>query len=596
MLRSSRDLPTPPFVDLLDAPYGRRGSYFSFAGDNLGEDLLGKNNLWLANTRTTYGNNFNAPNGFRQIKLNIFKDGFVRPGILTTTPYEVKLVNDFGEIDFVIAERRLVLAKGSNGVSLQLTPGGTQQAGVVFFALPTAIDQHDEIGSRLVTFGASKVLLIPLKGTLTVNGPTILVTPDESGEFLLGIEEWTHDPTRRPTSEYPTYEQGLASVKEDFDSYCAKVCPKLPPKYEPKRLQALWQSWNMTVEPDGESDYKHTMVKMIHCIFEAAFVWQQPKQAIWLSNDLPLAWSVYTSSFDQMDANGRIVDALTYRAQPSDGLKPPVHGAALLWLMKNRDLSNVPDKEHVWERLAKWTSYWLNFRDIDKDGVVEYQNIIETGWEDSASFRVGFPNASPDLNALIALCMEALAKFGRYIGKDEAICAEWESKSKALIAKIPEKFWDGKKWFAFNADNGAKSDSDTIALYITLMLGERLPKEIIDKSIENIFREGGFDTPFGLASEALDSPYFGHGFTQGSVITPAQMLMVLAFEECGRPDLAKSVANKYCAILRDYGFFHIHNAYTGHEDRSLTAFGERGLFWSAWASSCYFYLAERYGE
>jgi hypothetical protein len=82
----------------------------------------------------------------------------------------------------------------------------------------------------------------------------------------------------------------------------------------------------------------------------------------------------------------------------------------------------------------------------------------------------------------------------------------------------------------------------------------------------------------------------------GSVITPAQFLMALALEACGRSDLAKSVANKYCAALQAHGFFHIYNSMTGLEDRSLTAFGEVGLFWSAWASSCFFYFAEKYGE
>ena len=33
-----------------------------------------------------------------------------------------------------------------------------------------------------------------------------------------------------------------------------------------------------------------------------------------------------------------------------------------------------------------------------------------------------------------------------------------------------------------------------------------------------------------------------------------------------------------CAILCEYGQFHIHNAMTGREDRSLTAFKKQGLF------------------
>jgi hypothetical protein len=72
--------------------------------------------------------------------------------------------------------------------------------------------------------------------------------------------------------------------------------------------------------------------------------------------------------------------------------------------------------------------------------------------------------------------------------------------------------------------------------------------------------------------------------------------MVLALEECGRSDLAKSVANNYATALMNHGYFHIYNSLTGKEERSLTAFGERGLFWSAWASSCFFYFAQKYGD
>ena len=56
------------------------------------------------------------------------------------------------------------------------------------------------------------------------------------------------------------------------------------------------------------------------------------------------------------------------------------------------------------------------------------------------------------------------------------------------------------------------------------------------------------------------------------------------------------MANRYCAALRAHGFFHIYNALSGREDRSLTVCGERGLFWSAWTSSCYLFLADRYGR
>jgi glycogen debranching enzyme len=282
---------------------------------------------------------------------------------------------------------------------------------------------------------------------------------------------------------------------------------------------------------------------------------------------------------------------------PSDGLKPPVHGICLTWLMENGILKDIPkeSKAKVLDGLIKWTEYFVNFRDKDKDGLVEFQSFLETGWEDAPYYNIGFPCASPDLNALLALQMEAVAKLGREVGRPETECADWEKRSAALIKKIVEKLWDGERFFAFNAETGKKSDSNTIALYMPLLLGKRLPQNIIEKCLAQLFAPGGFDTPYGLASESLDSVYFAHGFTRGSIITPAEFLMCLAFEACARPDLAKATANKYCAALREHGFFHINNALTGNADRSLTAFGERGLFWTAWTSSCYFYLAGKYG-
>ncbi|MDR2356846.1 MAG: hypothetical protein LBD92_01990 [Oscillospiraceae bacterium] len=584
------------FVDLLEAPFSRRGSFLAFANDVKGEDLIGKCTLWLCNCRinmNAMSSDLNASNGFRQVKLELVKDGKTLPALISTTPYEVVLESRHGSVRFCIGERKLVMCGGEDGLTLRVTPTPR-------FLLPSVVDLMEDCGALVAGFGVTRLLMMPVVGSLRAGAGFADMEPDENGVLRLALEEYMIDPVHRAAKDYPDYDACVKSVKADFDGYCARLFPSLPAAYEPKRLQALWQTWNMTVEPDGESDYKHTMVKMIHSIFEAAFVWQQPMQAVWLSSDLELAWNIFISGFDYLDANGRMVDALGYRASVGgEGLKPPVHGMALLWLMKRRDFASIPkeSKETVWEGMRRWTEYFMKFRDKDHDGVAEFQNILETGWEDAPYYdTIGCPCASPDLNAFIALSMEAVAALGRDIGKPEEICAEWEKRSAELVGKIVEKFWDGERWFAFNARTGERSNTSTIPLYVPLILGRRLPQEIIDKSIEFMFGPDGFSTPYGLATEGVTSDYFKHGFTQGSIIVPAEFIMVLALEACGRSDLAARVANDYCAALRDGGFYHIHNALTGKGDRSLTAFGEPGLFWSAWASSCYLYLASEYGN
>ena len=583
------------FVDPLDSPLSRRGSFIAFANSTNGENLYGKCTLWLCNCRIgmfAMSGDLHAPNGFRAIKLELVKNGRVLPVLIETTPYEVVLKSQHGEMRFTIAERKLAIGKSTDGLTLRITPkdGGMMRESIT--------ETFDELGTKTCGFGATRLLMVPFEGMLSNCGSYAQITPNEKGETIIGLEDFVLDAIARPIYEYPSYEEGLASVKADFDGFCESVCPSVPDEFESGRLQALWQTWSMIVDPDGESDYKRTMVKMVHSIFEAAFVWQQPMQAVWLSGNEALAWEIFCSGFEYLDKNGRMVDALSYRLfYGSDALKPPVHGMCLLWLMDNIDMSKISkeSKEFVWEGLRRWTEYFFKFRDYDKDGLPEFLQTIETGWEDAPYYAtIGFPSSSPDLNSMLALSLEALAKLGRDIGKEETVCTEYEIRSKSTIDKIVEKYWNGKTWFAFNSKTGAKSDTSTISLYVPLILGKRLPQEIIDKSIEFMFAPGGMFTDYGLASEALNSDYFIHGFTQGSVIAPAQFLMVLGLEECGRSDLAQKVAHNYCKTMRDNGFYHIHNALTGKADRSLTAFGEPGLFWSAWASSGYFWMANRY--
>ena len=121
-------------------------------------------------------------------------------------------------------------------------------------------------------------------------------------------------------------------------------------------------------------------------------------------------------------------------------------------------------------------------------------------------------------------------------------------------------------------------------------------KEILAIAEEKDCAVGAFNTPNGYATEALDSPYLRHGFAAGSVITPTHFFVPLALEACGRPEEAREAARGYCRTLLRCGMFHTCNAITGREDRGLTAFGEKQLFWSAWTSSCYLFLAEQYGS
>ena len=585
------------FIDLLDTPYSRRGSYMSFANDNNGINVKGKSNLWLCNSRSLgYAmTSMGAQNNYRQVLLQPILNGRPVAAFINNTPYEVILETDWGEIRFCLGEKKMVMIRGEKGLGLRITPPAPRFRGPISLAQPGAE------GRRLIEFNMSNLVITPIAGKLKAFPAWLDLTPDENGVIQAAIDDCPIDPELRGVEEFPSYDECVAAVKSEFDSFCEAVMPELPEPYEEKRLQALWQTWNMMVGPDDENDYRRPMVKMIHCIFEQAFAWQMPMQAICMNRDPKLAWDVFCSCFQYQDRHGRLSDAVPYKDVPGrPAMKPPIQGMGLLWLMDHGviDAAAPSEEDRQWmlQRMIRWTEYYYNFRDSDGDGLCEYYRALETGWEDAPQYQLGYPLASPDLNTFLALQLEAIARFGALCGMPEEERQGYMARSKKLIGQIVERFWDGEGWFAFNTETGQRSDCDNISLYIPMLLGDRLPKEITEKCIAGLFRQGGFDSQCGLTSEALDSRYYRGGFSSGSVITPAQFFFCLALEDLGRRDLAEKVARAYCGALKDHGFYHIYNPLNGCEDRTLTAYGEKGLFWSAWTSSCYFFLADRYGR
>ncbi len=578
------------FVDPLSAPFSRRGSDMAFANANNGGSQYGKNTLYLMTCRG--GVNaaaFGAQNGCRQVTLELLDQGQKLPTVISTTEAEVILESQKGSARFCIGERKVILGKGTDGLSLRITPSrGAFGAG--------ALELGE--GNWRFPFGEMTGLLVPLRGSVTgLPGGALLLNPDEQGVFTFAIEEFSVDPSPRPKGDYPDYDAAVQAVQKEFDDFCADVYPSLPAEFEPMRRQALWNTWSLMQDPDGESAYQHTMVNMMRIIFESAFGWQQAMQAIWLSRDPRLAWNVLRSSFDEQDKNGRIKDSISFRSTTGMGMKPPFQGVALDWLMDNCDLSCITkeEKKDLYDRMARWVEFFFNFRDLDRDGVWENQGPVETGWEDASYFYVGFPLACPDMNAYTVRLMDALARLGREIGEPEADCLVWNAWADKLTQQIIDMFWTGERWVAVNPRTGKKADPLSLPIFGALILGDRLPKEILEKTVDFIWKNG-FVTDYGFASESVDSPYFHHGFTGGSVIVPAQLIFCLALEAAGRFDLAKEMGLRYARALRDNGMFHILNAFTGEGERGLVAFGEKQLFWSSWASSCYLFFAERYGK
>jgi hypothetical protein len=573
-------------------PFSRRGSYICLANANGGSPQRGSAQLWLSTARMRRNDRNNGSifteNHFRQIRVEIIKDGAAVEASISTSPYELILSSDIGEARFCIGDEKYLSCRSEDGIALRLTHGVDTQ---LLMGAPFT-DLFD--GSFRSSFGNYFMLFTPLAGLIRASdGPSVELLPDADGVLEVVMEEALVNPKRR--ERYMSYDECVSAVKADYDAFAETILPKIDGALARRAPQAAWTLWGLTSVPDGETVYRRRMIRMIRSSFEAAFSWQHGMHAVFFSSyDLKFAWELLLSCFDCQDSTGRIADSLAYDG-PGDTMKPPVQGLGYLWLARRYDISIFPkdEMEFLWNGMERWTRFHLEYRDLDGDGIFENQSAGETGWEAASYFNLGFPLASPDTNAYLALQMEALADLGRRIGKDEKTCAYWENMTKQTVDKIVSMFWDSDAgcWNAVNIMTKNRAGALSAVPACTLVLGGRLPRDVVDKTVAHIFDSPGFLTPFGVASESQSSPYFNNNWCSGSIDTPIQALLLMALEDCGMHERARDLARRYLSVFDENRMMHIHDSKTGAPVDSIRFFTEETLFNSGWTAGCYIFCA-----
>jgi glycogen debranching enzyme len=158
--------------------------------------------------------------------------------------------------------------------------------------------------------------------------------------------------------------------------------------------------------------------------------------------------------------------------------------------------------------------------------------------------------------------MEVLAEIAGKIGKkDEA--EEWRLQSEQLLTGMIEHFWDGERFTAKRSGTHEVIESDSLVLSIPLILGKRLPGDILEKLIEGV-KDKGFLTKHGLATELPSSPFYREdGYWRGPIWAPTTLLVVDGLLSAGEQELALEIARRFCAMANKSGMAENYNALTG---------------------------------
>ena len=559
--------------NLGQVPFSRYGSYFAIS--QITEGFRATSVPPGVYLRTVHGDAYQK----EILQIELIKGDSSIPFEIKASPERLRLEAEEGYVEICIPEPKVVRFKGK-GVGLRLS---SNRATAFDNAIPSSNDRWviNTFNSRV------QLMMVPLKGRSSIDAPwnglrcsllKIDIFPEDI-EFECAIEEFYSAWYPHP---YNDFEEDVKRVREDFISFLNKM-PEVPEEFSQARELAGYINWASVVEPNGL--IKRPAMLMSKNWMTNVWSWDHCFNAIALSYKYPeLAWDQLMIMFDHQDENGAIPDSINDYIVVWNFCKPPIHGWALKKMLENTDYIDRKRLLEIYEPLCRWTNWWLNYRDYDNDGIPQYNHGNDSGWDNSTVFIERPPIESPDLTAFLVIQMEVLSEVADRLGR-KAEAQMWKEKSHTLLDKLLKHSLKDDKLSALQSGTHKPISSQSLLLYIPILLAKRLPEKVLENLIKGL-KENDMITDYGLATESIKSPYYeSDGYWRGPIWAPSTMLIVDGLKESGETSLAKDIVLKFANMCSKSGFAENYDALTGEglRDRAYT-----------WTSSVFLILAHEY--
>ena len=544
-----------------DIPFGRYGSYLTLMDEGTPENgslILASTHAMLANAQTAAGKSRSI-----LMHFSLCSQGVPVPYRAIGTPSKVILKCDAGKAELTIDSHECVRIR-AEGVEL---------------CAEALTNMHEIAKSRndgsweICFLPAWKLLIQPLEGRMEANAEiNWLETKTENVRFVFPLNNGKteaaihlYESNMLTPSRYSAFDEVVTENESSFAAFLETV-PLLSSNYEKARILTSYGIWSNIMLPGNM-----VKVRTMFCskkMFPLGMAWHQSYAAIVLYRNPELAWDLITSMFYHQDLFGMIPDWIKDSERTYTATKPPIQGYAILYLLEHADLSGIRTEQFVWlyEHLDKLHNWWLSFRDTDTDGIPQYDSGDESGWDDATIFSKGVPVESPDLSTYLIFIELSLSKLASLIGLVRK-SAEWQEKADRLLKEMIAFFWDGTKFTARKNATHERVECFSTVSYQPLLLGKRLPAEIIDAMVRDLSKEGDYLTEFGFASERLDSPLFRPtSWLAGSINTAMNFQLITGLYSAGETALARKAAERFMknAVRENWPF-----SYDSHTGKRL---------------------------
>ncbi len=570
---------TGPAFPVDDIPFSTYGSWFCFS------------RVVAQHTRTDDLHLISHQTGLHPVLRLVPVDAATRAGLDATilaTPGVLSWDHPTGRIDLAYQSPDTVRLRGT-GAALriasaapQLTPFG----GTYFYRDPvdgSYVFTSYETGRRYrVTLLRGRVE--EAIGTQALgSADRHLVLACEAGteeDWEAAIEEL--DTARPPFTATSGFDAVTAAAQHSFAAFVDAVAPWRSPDTPAAEL-AAYVLWSATVRPAGF--LARPAVLMSKHWMDKVWSWDHCFNALALAGGRPsLARDQFALPFDHQDETGALPDSVTHSEVLYNFVKPPIHGWAMHHL--RRRLPEPPSHEElagIHDRLARWTSFWLERRRAPGSRLPHYQHGNDSGWDNATVFDRARVVVTADLAAFLVLQLHELADLADELGRSDQAAA-WRGTAAETQAAMIEELWSGEGFLARAANADAADDTWTSRSLLHLMpivLGDHLPEEVSTALARRIKEHL---TPYGLATEAPDSAHYqDDGYWRGPIWAPSTVLIEDGLRRAGQVDLADEISARFRTLCETSGFAENFDALTGAglRDRAYT-----------WTAAAYLLLAE----
>jgi hypothetical protein len=332
--------------------------------------------------------------------------------------------------------------------------------------------------------------------------------------------------------------------------------------------------------------------------YEGFWLWDSAFQALGFAQwDLELAKDNIRLMLHNQDHDGGL--PMLHPDAKVSGANPPLFSWVVMEIYE-RERHSDPEKaraflSEVYEKLAKWNRWWFRHRDKNGNGLAEWGDNLESGWDDSprwdnADGQAGWDNdfgstlhEAVDLNAYLIKDLRCLAQMAEVVDrvhdKDR-----WLKEAGELAQRVLDVLYDPHDNFFYDTNyvTGERQRLLTPASFLPLWAGVPLSEDRVRAMIETylLAPEHFFgDCPFPTVSyRETTHDASGHtGYWRGPIWLNIAYFMIEVLARHGYAEEAQEASRKILEMVRRAGIHENYNARTG--ERGVDS--EAEFSWSA---------------